>query len=155
MHQCHISFLYVTFKLTAYVFFFFSTISYFISGLLWINMKPVRKKVVDSLDSLRSFQFLPPFQSSGAPIRPPHFQCVHVCVGNMGQKTAYPYIQLGFRHLDFEKVPDLAQFWNSFDKMEVYTLLGVHSKLQARGKYTTKIEIIDLGWPQQRLKLSK
>ena len=56
-----------------------------------------------------------------------------VCWGrNMGKKLPrypYPYIQLGFRHLDFEKAPDIGQICNSFDKMEVYTLVGVHFKL--------------------------
>ena len=121
-------------------FSFFSTNSYCISGLLPTNMKPVRRKIVDSSKNFTSFQILcwHHFNHQGRLYDPHIFS---VCGGrNMSPKKISTHIgiQLGFRQLDFEKVPNGAQLGNSFHKIENYTLLWVHSKLQARGKYTNR-----------------
>ena len=53
----------------------------------------------------------------------------------MRPKTAYPDIQLVFRPLYFENVPTEHNFEMPLVKFQSLYALGVHCKLQARGKY--------------------
>ena len=132
LHQCHISFLYLTFKLTVYVFFLqYDFVR--ILGLLKPEIKAVRRKVMDSLKCFKVFEVCVDITYIIRDVNtiPPLFRG-----GGNGSKNYPPrYWALVSATLFWKgtrRIIILKCFWYNG---KVYTLLGVHSKLQARGKY--------------------